>query len=250
MLQHVTHFHQSQRTCWSSTPVKSAPKFFQSFEEISQTCMPVQRCLMKLLLIFNTKENNEKKDWTKWKLSILERCRRAGVCGFWFCDRKFVHDVIQWWTASWNTQKAAPDHIYALYNLAAQLIPTEARNYSFTLQEKYSAKIFRFTQQQTNSEYIFLSLKREIYHYGRILFVSKAPEAILETQNLLHTVNFQWEYSLQNHTWQSRNWSPSEVYKHHHKNRIVALSMCLMNCCKSWILFCNFLLLSLYVQGI
>jgi hypothetical protein len=212
--------------------------------------MPVQRCLMKLLLIFNTKENNEKKDWTKWKLSILERCRRADVCGFWFCDRKFVHDVIQWWTASWNTQKASTDHIYALYNLAAQLIPTEARNYSFTLQEKNSSKIFRFTQQQTNSEYIFLSLKREIYHYGRILFVSKAPEAILETQNLLHTVNFQWEYSLQNYTWQSHNWSPSEVYKHHHKNRIIALSMCLMNCCKSWILFCNFLFLSLYVQGI
>jgi hypothetical protein len=116
--------------------------------------------------------------------------------------------------------------------------------------KKNSSKIFRFTQQQTNSEYIFLSLKREIYHYGRILFVSKAPEAILETQNLLHTVNFQWEYSLQNYTWQSRNWSPSEVYKHHHKNRIIALSMCLMNCCKSWILFCNFLLLSLYVQGI
>ncbi len=175
---------------------------FQSFEEISQTCMPVQRCLMKLLLIFDTKENNEKKDWTKWKLSILERCRRVCVCGFWFCDRKFLHDVIQRWTASWNTQKAAPDHIYALYNLAAQLIPTEGRNYSFTLQEKNSSKIFRFTQQQTNSEYIFISLKREIYHYGRILFVSKAPESILETQNLLHTINFQWEYNLQNYTWQ------------------------------------------------
>ncbi len=116
---------------------------FQSIEEISQTCMPVQRCLMKLLLIFNTKENNEKKDWTKWKLSILERCRRACVCGFWFCDRKFVHDVIQRWTASWNTQKAAPNHIDALHNLAAQLIPTEARNYSFTLQEKKSSKNFQ-----------------------------------------------------------------------------------------------------------
>ncbi len=178
MLQHVTHFHQSQRTCWSSNPVKSAPQkkkaHFQSFEEISQTCMPVQRCLMKLLLIFDTKENNEKKDWTKWKLSILERCRRVCVCGFWFCDRKFVHDVIQRWTASWNTQKAAPDHIYALYNLAAQLIPTKGRNYSFTLQEKILPK-FSDSHNSKPTQNTFLYPWRERYTIMGGYFLSAKP---------------------------------------------------------------------------
>ncbi len=80
--------------------------------------------------------------------------------------------------------------------------PNQRQELLLHITRKNSSKIFRFTQQQTNSEYIFISLKREIYHYGRILFVSKAPESILETQNLLHTINFQWEYNLQNYTWQ------------------------------------------------